>query len=307
MGANSKIEWTWQRVPLASLTCSQVQLALEIGAVAVDAATLLVPGYTFNPWIGCTKVDELCANCYAAAQDAFRHWTPEGWGPGKPRKRTSDANWRKVRAWNEVAGRIGVRQRVFCASLADWLDDDGVPIGLLADLLALIDECQNLDWLLLTKRPQNWRSRVGEAADSIMWRGGNDRWVFDWCVAQKPPANVWVGTSVGTQKSADKRIPELLKIPAKVRFLSCEPLLESIDLARSFLVSMCGGERIPGAFVDWLICGGESGAGARPMHPKWARAHCAINVRRRACRFSSSNGGSGLRRLRRATPYQSRA
>jgi hypothetical protein len=81
MGANSKIEWTWTRVEIARIDSEAYRLALEIGAVQLDATTLLVPGYTFNPWIGCTKVDELCTHCYAAAQDAFRHWTPEGWGP----------------------------------------------------------------------------------------------------------------------------------------------------------------------------------------------------------------------------------
>lgn len=316
MGANSLIEWTWQRVAIHSIDSECYRLALSIGAVQVDATTILVPGYTFNPWIGCTKVDELCANCYAKDLDDRRFSKTLGrgskespvshWGPGAPRHRTSEANWKEVRKWNEIAGRLGIRQRVFCASLADWLDDDGVPIEWLADLLTLIHECQNLDWLLLTKRPQNWRSRVSAASDVIMARGGEDRWLFDWCVFGKAPPNVWIGTSVGHQKSADARIPELLKIPALVRFLSCEPMLGPVDLmldgeCSSWTCRQCGSKNVdtevevgPGdvstyhchacnyvgggedaawkSDIHWVICGGESGDKARPMHPDWARS-----------------------------------
>src|SRR5581483_2425062 len=131
--------------------------------------------HTFNPWIGCTKVDELCTNCYAETQDKFRAWTPKGWGKGKPRQRTSTANWRLPLRWNRDRGQtlealkgtsfkaeLERRPRVFCASLADWLDDE-VPIEWLADLLALIHATPNLDWLLLTKRPENWMSRLVKA------------------------------------------------------------------------------------------------------------------------------------------------
>lgn len=283
MGANSAIEWTWQRVDITRIDSEVYRLALEIGAVQLDATTILVPGYTFNPWIGCTKVDKLCANCYAAAQDAFRHWTPEGWGPGKPRKRTSEANWKKVRAWNELAGRLGIRQRVFCASLADWLDDDGVSIDLFADLLDLIAECTNLDWLCLSKRPETWRPRL-EAVWGGVFQCATRWFARDWMDGDAP-ANVWVGTSVGDQGSADTRVPLMLKIPARVRFLSCEPMLGAVDLTR---VSDTEGNRLnaltgvwqidgrgaaePRERIDWVICGGESGANARPMHPDWARA-----------------------------------
>lgn len=270
MSANSKIEWT---------------------------------DHTFNPWIGCTKVSPGCANCYAESEDKRRGWTPEGWGKGKPRQRTSEAYWKQPLKWNRIAAWPspdiiqascpveipGPRPRVFCASLADWLDDE-VPIEWLADLLALIHATPNLDWQLLTKRPENFVSRVLEV---ITFVGSNFRkddseitiFAHDWLTG-KAPANVWVGASVEDQKRADERIPQLLKIPAEVRFLSCEPLLGpvNIDLVwhncpncgaqkratqRTCIASDCMASHNVG--VDWVIAGGESGHGARPMHPEWAR------------------------------------
>lgn len=102
--------------------------------------------HTFNPWIGCTKVSAGCKNCYAAAQDKFRSWTPEGWGAGKPRKLTSEANWQKPLQWNRQAEREGVRYRVFCASLADVFDSEVSDVWR-DDLFFLIDSTPDLDSL----------------------------------------------------------------------------------------------------------------------------------------------------------------
>lgn len=236
---------------------------------------------TFNPWIGCTKVSQGCANCYAAMQDKFRKWTLEGWGAGKPRKRTSVANWREPLKWNReydeaetrraeallcappgsVLPEYPRRPRVFCASLADWLDVE-VPTQWRVDLLDLIEATPNLDWLLLTKRPEGWSARMHEAmaAGSKLarsWLNGN------------APSNVWVGTTVEDQTRAEDRIPELIDIPAKVRFLSCEPLLGPVDLR---LVNdqrvVIQRNFVPG--IHWVICGGESGPGARPFVVEYA-------------------------------------
>lgn len=229
--------------------------------------------HTFNPWIGCTKVSPGCANCYAASLD--HRWGHDSWGPGKPRRRTSAANWKQPLRWNEEqqmrylernAGEpIPDRPRVFCASLADWLDEE-IPIEWLADLLDLIDRTPNLDWLLLTKRPQNWYKRVS-AIDSDFAVGWID------CVDMPErgviPQNVWIGTTVEDQTRADERIPQLLRIPARVRFLSCEPLLESVDLAHVCFNGADSFGTMPG--IHWVICGGESGARARPMNVEWAR------------------------------------
>ncbi len=248
--------------------------------------------HTFNPWIGCTKVSPGCANCYAETQDKFRSWTPDGWGKGKPRRRTSVANWLEPVKWNRQAavdqqnlvdGQIyrnenGLepyhRPRVFCASLADWLDDE-VPIEWLADLLALIHATPNLDWLMLTKRPQLWRRRINAAMVELDERGENiDSCALTEWIAGNPPANVWLGTSVEDQLRADERIPLLLEIPARVRFLSCEPLLGPVDLTmalEAFQTYAPDLSRNP-APVQWVIAGGESGSHARPMHPDWARS-----------------------------------
>jgi protein gp37 len=237
--------------------------------------------HTFNPWEGCTKVSPGCAHCYAEARNR-RFSAGANWGPGAPRRRTSIHNWNEPQRWNTAAapffyggdrpkreadafGWRPHKPRVFCASLADWLDEE-VPIEWLADLLELIGKTQNLDWLLLTKRPQNWSERMHAA-----FRAGfdGDEWVSQWLDGELP-LNVWIGTTVEDQKRADERIPELLKIPARVRFLSCEPLLEKVDLSNH------SPSREHGAWakgdINWIICGGESGPNARPMHPAWARS-----------------------------------
>ena len=265
--------------------------------------------HTFNPWVGCTKVSPGCTNCYAEARDQ-RFAGGAHWGKGAPRQRTSAANWKQPLRWDRdnrkakcscgfltenwtkcvpadkhvaecsECGHVGltiIRPRVFCASLADWLDDE-VPIEWLADLLALIHATKNLDWLLLTKRPGNWRVRLCMALDDILKREGGTEcadWLNSWLHAKpKVPANVWIGTTVEDPNRADQRIPELLKIPARVRFLSCEPLLGPVELSdvtkRADALQQLGKAALDG--INWVICGGESGPNARPMHPAWARS-----------------------------------
>jgi protein gp37 len=161
--------------------------------------------------------------------------------------------------------------RVFCASLADWLDDE-VPLRWLIDLLEVIRDTPWLDWLLLTKRPENFHRRmqaVFEATNEAI-----DLFVWDWFYHGRAPRNVWIGTTVEDQARANDRIPKLLEIPARVRFLSCEPLLGPVEFSnvtkRSDAVSQLGKKALSG--IDWVICGGESGPKARPMHPHWARS-----------------------------------
>lgn len=233
--------------------------------------------HTFNPWIGCTKVSPGCANCYAERDmDHRRHRVK--WGKGQPRSRISEYYWRQPLKWNKeglicdlcgtnhtadlqiCSGWPDRRPRVFCASLADWLDDE-VPIEWLADLLRLIHQTPNLDWLLLTKRPENWGSRITQAHrhNARELHRGSLEMAWHWTQGVAP-ANVWLGVSVEDQQRADERIPELLKIPAKVRFLSCEPLLGSVRLPTG-----CRG-------IHWIIAGGESGPKARPMTVEWVQS-----------------------------------
>jgi protein gp37 len=229
-----------------------------------------VPGYTFNPWIGCAKVSAACAHCYAEHQPPVRIARAVGrelWGANAERQVASERGWRQPLAWNQAAAKAGERRRVFCASLADVFEDRPELRSPRQRLFRLIDDTPHLDWLLLTKRPENLKRLYPPT-----WDGWGE-----------PPENVWLGTTVENQEQVDKRIPDLLKVPARVRFLSCEPLLGPVNLTK------VGPERwdvLHGwkpanenypegantSRVDWVIVGGESGPGARPMHPDWARS-----------------------------------
>jgi protein gp37 len=210
--------------------------------------------HTFNPWWGCTKVSDACAHCYA---ETFAKRTGHDvWGPDKPRRFFGDKHWEAPLLWNDQAKKAGERQRVFCASMADVFEDYNGPKNLellnaRSQLWRLIEQTPNLDWLLLTKRPENILRFLPQ----------------DW----DQTSRLWFGTTVENQEQANKRIPELLKVPARIRFLSCEPLLTEVDIEKWIVsgVSESDGER---AGINWVICGGESGPGARPMHPDWARS-----------------------------------
>jgi len=219
--------------------------------------------HTFNPWVGCSKVSPGCQHCYAETL-MDKRWGKVQWGPQGTRVRTSAANWRKPLQWNKRAKEEGVRYRVFCASLADVMEDKLDQRSDLGewrnDLFSLIEQTPNLDWLLLTKRPEN-------VNDMISQRWG--KWL---------PINVWIGTSVENQEQAEKRIPHLLKVRAAVRFLSMEPLLGPVDLkeAGALWTSTKSNEIIKTLpewrLIHWVIVGGESGNNARPMHPNWVRS-----------------------------------
>ena len=200
--------------------------------------------HTFNPWWGCERVSAACKNCYA---ETWAHRLGlDLWSKGAPRRVMSDEYWRQPVKWNKTAAAAGRRDRVFCASMADVFEDRDDLAAMRARLWSLIAETPALDWLLLTKRPQH----VGTFVP----------WAESW------PANVWLGTTVENQRWAQKRIPLLLERPAKVRFLSCEPLLGPLNIA-TWLASPTGGPT-----VNWVIAGGESGHRARPMSPDWARS-----------------------------------
>jgi len=248
---------------------------------------------TFNPWIGCTKVSPACDHCYAAVATPSRTLGVE-WGAGKPRHRTSAANWRQPVQWNarpfEECTDCGwrgekhpthnfcprcdgeqlmpARRRVFCASLADVFDNEVDPQWRV-DLFALIAATPNLDWLLLTKR-------IGKAVNML----------GDYPTIPLLP-NIWLGITICNQAEADRDVPKLLRVPAAVRFLSIEPMLGPVDLTRvmrrenewtfcdnvlsGFRAHKCGGHTDPRNAVNWVITGGESGSHARPSNPQWFR------------------------------------
>ena len=181
------------------------------------------------------------------------------WGAGQRRKRASDANWTLPLRWDAEAARLGIRYRVFCASLADVFDNE-VPPAWRVDLLRLIDQTPNLDWLLLTKRIGNVNRMLDEAG-SLMPE------VLTW-----PKPNVWIGATICNQDEADRDLPKLLAVPAAKRFLSIEPMLGDVDLSQACAGYMQDFSVMGSAYLDWVIAGGESGTNARPMHPDWARS-----------------------------------
>lgn len=215
--------------------------------------------HTYNPWLGCRKVCDECDKCYIVHQTPLRVRNIKH---GSQRHRCADSTLRQPYSWNKraicchcgYAELIGSddcrkcgnnfseetrqRPRVFCLSLGDWLDNE-VPIEWFADLLKVVFETQNLDWLLLTKRPQNWEKRVRQVIHAglvpeitsrlCMWLGG------------VPPVNIWIGVSAGV----DAR--PALAIPALTHFLSCEPMLRPLDTQSAHMT-----------FFDWIIFGGES-------------------------------------------------
>jgi protein gp37 len=196
--------------------------------------------HTFNPWWGCAKVSPACENCYA---DLWaRRMGHKIWGVRAPRRFFKDAHWNEPQVWNAEAQAQKTRHRVFCASMADVFEERRELDSQRERLWGVIKATPWLDWLLLTKRPEN-------ISTMVPWR---EEW----------PANIWLGTTVENQDYAEERLPFLLKHKASVRFLSCEPLLGSLDLKHWFT-------RRGFHPIDWVIAGGESGPGARPMHPDW--------------------------------------
>lgn len=253
---------------------------------------------TFNPWIGCTRVSPACDDCYAARSTPART-LGVAWGAGQPRRRTGASSWAQPRQWQKRAEVFralhGRRRRVFCASLADWLDNE-VPVEWLIELLELIRSTPDLDWLLLSTRIGNWSSRISEAIGYLdeqtpaAYPLPLRAWLCHWLDGDEAPRNVWLGSTVVNQQEADRDVPKLLRVPAAVRFLSVEPMLGRIyledipDPAGGVCLKPFAGLRwVPDGQgrcatqallgrIDWVICGGEAGPQARPMHPDWARS-----------------------------------
>lgn len=250
--------------------------------------------HTFNPVIGCVKVSDGCKNCYAETQTYPRVSKARGlplWGKDEARHRTGAGNWAQPRQWHnaakkarelaEATGAEHVRPRVFCASLSDVFEDHPAWDIARPDLWELIVATHELDWMLLTKRPHNIRDMVprewliqDDGGMHCLTLGG-----MGW------PDHVWVGTSCENQEAADRRIPHLLRVPAPVRFLSCEPLLGPIKLGRIEVAPALYADalrtrdfELPINPINWVIVGGESGPNARHCAAEWIEdlaAQCA--------------------------------
>lgn len=194
--------------------------------------------HTFNPWWGCTRVSAACKNCYA--ERWAKRVGANVWGARMPRRFFGDRHWNDPLKWNREAEMNGHRRRVFCASMADVFEQRRDLQVWRERLWKLIEETPWLDWLLLTKRPE-------KVSNLVPWNG-------TW------PSNVWIGTTVESKRWIERRIRALVELPVSIKFLSCEPLLDLIDL-QPWMHE-----------IDWVIAGGESGPHSRPMNPIWIRA-----------------------------------
>lgn len=226
---------------------------------------------TWNPVTGCTKVSPGCDHCYAERITERFH------GRGSfatvtlhPERLDKPLHWRKPR-------------RVFVNSMSDLFHKD-VPDGFIARVFAVMAATPQHTYQVLTKRHGRMRSLLRSAEMGELFGQALQELVDHRGVrlnVQYPLPNVWLGVSVEDQKRADLRIPALLETPAAVRFLSCEPLLGIVDLdscagvsalAPDWIGGPSGGSGAPHPLIDWVICGGETGPAARPMHPVWARS-----------------------------------
>ncbi len=242
---------------------------------------------TWNPVVGCTAVSEGCRNCYAAtlAGTRLKHSRKyrgltrvKGWGAvwsGTVRTfddhtLTAPLRWKKPRM-------------VFVPSMGDLFHED-VPVEFIDKVFAVMALCPQHTFQVLTKRPgrmaeylnaEPWNSIVERSWETGVPSAG-DR-LSEYILDGDPPwplPNVWLGTSIENQATADERTVELVECPAAVRFVSCEPLLGAIDLLvkTDAFLSSNGGMEHPANGIDWVIVGGETGPGARPMDPDWARS-----------------------------------
>jgi protein gp37 len=201
----------------------------------------------------CTKVSEGCQHCYAERMN-------KRFGNGKPFDATptefvlDEKQWEKPLHWKKP-------RRVFVQSMGDLFHED-IPHSIIQRVLYAIRMSKQHTFLVLTKRPDRMRA------------------FFMQYYVQGFIPNLWLGVTAENQKRADERIPILLQIPAAVRFVSIEPMLEPVDMNKYLYPQrLCDGHsawqcdedcpRRPG--LDWVICGGETGPGARPMHPDWVR------------------------------------
>ena len=192
---------------------------------------------TFNPWIGCAKVSPGCDHCYAETLDRRKLWSDDvHWGPGTRPMAASENSWKLPLRWQRKAARDGTVNKVFCGSMHDFADTRA-PAGARQRLWELVRETPDLRWQMLTKRPKNIMKSLPKD-----WGNGYH--------------NVCLGVTVEDVEHGLPRIDILRNIPCAMRFLSIEPLLEDIG-------------KIDLTDIGWVIVGGESGRGARPMELDW--------------------------------------
>lgn len=205
---------------------------------------------TWNLVWGCSKVSPGCHNCYA--DTLATRYGYDIWGKNKHRRRFGEKHWLEPLRWNAAAEKAQKRHRVFCSSMCDVFEDHPTVEEEREKLWPLIRATPWLDWQLLTKRAE----RISECLPGD-WRSGYK--------------NVWLGVSAENQEWYDKRIEHLVRVPARIRFISAEPLLSSINFGFNGITPKeWGFGFVPiGALIHWVVFGGESGSGHRECKPAW--------------------------------------
>lgn len=236
--------------------------------------------HTMNFWYGCTALSPACDHCYAETLVTKRL--------GKDfaeRHRTGASNWKLPFLWDRRAAAAGERYRVFTLSLGDFWDKLA-PIEWLVDALDVIRCTPNLDWLILTKRPQMILGALQAALREVnIKQRGEDffLWLKGW-LGGLPPRNVWLGVTAENQEQLELRAWVLSRVPAVLRFISYEPALGPLRLRRATNRWDTTWDVLTGRILDgrgampaatgafhWVIGGGETGSGARAWHQDWAR------------------------------------
>lgn len=197
--------------------------------------------HTFNTHWGCEKISPACDNCYA--ESTSKRYGFKIWGQDSERRFFGDKHWSDPLKWNALAHKAGVRRRVFCSSMADVMEDREDLHSVRSRLYELIKGTPHLDWLLLTKRPENFTRFL--PSSWLAYRG-------------EMPTNIWGMTTVESAAYL-RRIDHLNAIPFAVRGLSIEPMLEAFSVGSALKK------------IQWVIVGTESGNGCRPMQLAWAR------------------------------------
>ena len=269
-----------------------------------DHSTIEWTEATWNPIAGCSVVSPGCTNCYAMRRVAPRLSA----NPATPHYAGTVTASKAGPVWT---GKIGIasdkvltaplrwkRPRMIFVNSTSDLFHEGVPDAVIDRTFAVMVLSPQHTLQVLTKRPERMRAyfedittwgRIDAAMNDLAPAHWHKREWEDYVGEDNIIPNVWLGTSVEDQRRADERIPHLLATPAAVRFISAEPLLGPIDLTgvmpgggvvihalkgtRHDVFDETFGERTEHyAKLHWVIVGGESGTGARPMHPDWARS-----------------------------------
>ncbi len=235
--------------------------------------------HTHNAWRGCERVSPACDHCYAETMSKRNPAVLGEWGPDGTRVIAAESYWNLPLKWDRMAREEGRRHRVFSLSLGDVFEDRPDLVAPRERLFNLAYQTKWLDWLFLTKRPENIQRHLSEIRHAQYPH--EDWWTLQ---RRQPRPNWWFGVTAENQQEANRRLPILCDIPASVRFVSCEPLLGPVDLRqvqcheRRFMNVLAGnygndkGQVYgPCPTIQWVISGGESGAEARPSNVAWYR------------------------------------